>query len=56
MTTKRPQPVSELMKIKEQRFKVLIKLSPELRDSVFASRLRVGRVTISRWRRKYARD
>ncbi len=53
MTTKRPQPQSELTKLKEQRFERLVKISPELKDSVFASRLRVGRLTIAKWRRKY---
>ena len=54
MTTKRPQTKIELTKIKEQRFKELVKLSPELKDDVFASRLRVGRKTIAKWREKYA--
>lgn len=53
MTIKRPQPQSEIMALKEERFERLIKMSPELKDAVFASRLRVGRNTIARWRRKY---
>lgn len=33
MTAKRAQPQSELIKLKEQRFKRLVKMSPELKDA-----------------------